>query len=73
MKQPRPLATGPPLVCTVCGSDRIIAALPGSEPTWAPGGILIAAGVPLTCWCLAHWKQLLANTLPKSPRAGVYL
>lgn len=50
-----------------------IAALPGSEPEHAPGGILIAAGVPLSCWCLEHWTALLDRNLPKSPRGGVYL
>jgi hypothetical protein len=62
--KPRPLATGPPLVCAVCGSSKIIAALPGSEPEYAPGGILLSAGVPLSCWCAAHWAFVLDRTLP---------
>jgi hypothetical protein len=62
--KPRPLATGPPLTCAVCGSCKIIAALPGSEPEYAPGGILLSAGVPLSCWCLPHWRELLNRTLP---------
>jgi hypothetical protein len=70
---PRPLARGPPLVCAVCGSPDWIAALPGSEALYAPGGILLRAEVPRSCWCLPHWKQLLERTLPKSPRGGVYL
>jgi hypothetical protein len=61
--KPRPLATGPPLVCAVCGSPKIIAALPGSEPEYAPGGILLSAGVPLSCWCAAHWTTW--TVLPK--------
>lgn len=73
MTPPRPLARGPPLACAVCGSRKIIAAQPGSEATYAPGGILLSAGVPLSCWCAAHWAVLLDRTLPKSPRGGIYL
>jgi hypothetical protein len=65
--KPRPLSRGPPLTCAVCGSCKIIAALPGSEPEYAPGGILLSAGVPLSCWCLPHWTALLNRTLPKPP------
>jgi hypothetical protein len=62
---PRPLARGPPLVCSVCGSRRVLAVRPGSDPVFAPGGIVIAAGLPRMCWCRAHWPQLAA--VPKMP------
>jgi hypothetical protein len=71
MKQPRPLGRGPPLTCAVCGSDRIIAAVPGTEAEYAPGGILLRAGVSLSCWCLEHWTALLDRNLPKPRRGGI--
>jgi hypothetical protein len=79
MTQPRPLSRGPPLrheqalglTCAVCGSRAIIAALPGSEPEYAPGGILLSAGVPLSCWCKRCWPVLLGGKLSTDRRGGI--
>ena len=67
--KPRPLARGPPLRCGVCGSRRVIAVLPGSEPLYAPGGILIAREVTQLAWCRACWP--VARELSTPDREGI--
>ena len=48
----------PALACEGCGSRKLIAVSPGSEPETASGGILIARGEAARGWCWACWPML---------------
>lgn len=63
MSEPRPLARGPPLRCGVCGSRRVMAVLPGSEPV-VEFGITLSRGVAQLAWCRRCWPMLAAVRAP---------
>jgi hypothetical protein len=63
--QTAPIISIATLRCGGCGSADIVAVDPGDEPVYAPGGILIDAGRPVTARCLACW----AGPREEKPRA----
>ena len=43
-----------------CGAPAVVIA-PGTASAYAPGGIVIDAGMPVRAWCAGHAPHLLAR------------